>query len=63
MHYPEKFARMAKLCRKLGARLARINNERVFIDEIPLDHPTTDPIVHDCDILCHLAERDFEAER
>jgi len=62
-HFPAEFERMAALSRELGARLSRIDNERIFIDEIPLDHPTTDPIAPECDMLCHLAEMDFDAEK
>jgi hypothetical protein len=47
------------LSRELGARLARVDGERVFIDDIPTDHPTTEPLAPDCDFLCSLAEQDF----
>ena len=57
--YPDEFNRMVELSRRLGARLARVEGERVFIDEIPLDHATTDPIAPDCDFLCHLAEQEY----
>ena len=60
-HYPEKFNRMVELSRRLGARLARIEGERVFIDEIPLDHPTTQPLAPECDFLCAMAEQELEA--
>lgn len=53
--FPENFERTALLARELGVRLARINNERVFIDEIPDDWPTTEPVVPTCDFLCHIA--------
>lgn len=59
LHYPDQFERMAKLSRELGARLARVNGERVFIDEIPASHPTVEPIAPDCDFLCALAEQDL----
>lgn len=59
LHFPEQFERMVKLSRELGARLARINDERVFIDEIPADWPTLNPIAPACDFLCHLAEQDL----
>jgi len=39
-YFPEVFARRAEQCRRFGSRLTRINGERVFIDEIPLDWPT-----------------------
>jgi hypothetical protein len=54
-HFPERFAGTAALARELGVRLARIDGERVFIDEIPADWPTAEPIVEHCDFLCHLA--------
>jgi len=59
LHFPAEFIRMAKLSRRLGARLARINDVRIFIDEIPDDYPTTDAIVPSCDLLCSLAEQSF----
>lgn len=55
-HFPEQFARTAAYAREIGARLTRINDIRIFIDEIPADWPMTNPIVPACDFLCHLAE-------
>ncbi len=60
-HFPDKFNRMAKLARELDVRLCRIEGERAFIDEIPPDHPTTNPLQPSCDFLCHIAEQDMEA--
>jgi len=57
--YPDDFKRMAELSRKLGSRLARVEGERVFIDEVPADHPTTKPIAPDCDFLCSIAEQEM----
>lgn len=57
--FPDKFDRMAKLSRDLDVRLCRINDERRFIDEIPMDHPTINPIQPSCDFLCHIAETEF----
>jgi len=59
--FPAEFERMAKLSRELNVRLCRIKNVRSFIDEIPLDHPTTNPIQPSCDFLCHLAEEELSA--
>ena len=53
-HFPAEFERMAALSRKLGVRLSRIRGERVFIDEIPADWPTNDPIQPACDFLCQM---------
>lgn len=59
-HFPDKFARMAKLARGLDVRLCRIEEERRFIDEIPADWPTTKAIAPSCDFLCHIAEQDLQ---
>lgn len=59
-HFPDKFARTAAYAREIGARLARINAERIFIDEIPADWPMTKPIVPACDFLCHLVAEGLE---
>ena len=57
--FPVHFARMVKLSRKLDVRLCRIDGERRFIDEIPDDHPTINPIAPSCDFLCAIAEQDL----
>lgn len=54
--FPVEFYRIASLSRTLGVRLCRIKGERKFINEIPADWPTTNPLVPSCDFLCHLAE-------
>lgn len=61
LHFPEQFDRMATLSREIGARLARIKDERIFIDEIPEDWPTLNPISPSCDFLCHIAEQGLSA--
>jgi len=67
---PEGFAKTAAICREKGVRLAIIGREivdgkpkniRAFIDDIPLDQPTLNPIAPACDFLCHLAEQDIAA--
>lgn len=35
-HYPETFIRRARQSRDIGARLVRVSNERVFLDELDL---------------------------
>jgi hypothetical protein len=59
LHFPEQFERMARLSRRLGARLTRIAEVRLFIDEIPPDWPTSRPIAPACDFLCHIAALDL----
>lgn len=61
--FPEEFERMAKLSRELGARLTRINDERIFIDEIPEGHEVVDAIAPDCDFLCAIAEQDLKGDK
>ncbi len=68
-NFPDQFDRMAKLSRELGVRLTivgrekgedgKVMNIRAFIDEIPADQPTTNPIAPACDFLCHIAEQDI----
>ena len=60
LHFPEVFWRMAELSRRLGARLTRINDVRIFIDEIPADWPVSDAYAPACDFLCHLASQDLK---
>lgn len=60
--FPDNFARTAAYSREIGARLAKIDGERVFIDEIPADWPTTNPISPACDFLCQLVEQDLTAK-
>ncbi len=61
LHFPAEFWRLADLARDLGARLTRIQNERIFIDDIPADWPTLNPVAPACDFLCHIAAKDLEA--
>ncbi|WP_245256742.1 hypothetical protein [Hyphomicrobium denitrificans] len=58
-HFPAEFERMSELSRQLDVRLTRIDGERRFIDEIPDDYPTINPIQPACDFLCHIAEQEF----
>ena len=60
--FPLQFQRMAGLSRELGARLARIDGARVYIDEIPAEHQVTAAIAPECDFLCSLAEQDLFAK-
>lgn len=60
--FPAEFSRMATLSRELGVRLTRIGNERRFIDDIPEDWPTTNPIQPACDFVCQWAEEAEAAE-
>lgn len=57
--FPTEFDRMTEISRRLGARLARVDGERVFIDEVPADQETIKPIAPECDFLCSLAEQDL----
>lgn len=43
------------------ARPTEPTEERMFIDEIPLDQPMTNPIQPHCDFLCHIAEQEMRA--
>ena len=58
--FPDEFERMAELSRRLGARLARVDGERVFIDEVPADQSVVEPVAPECDFLCAIAEQDLK---
>jgi|ERR1700749_1072908 len=55
-HFPDRFARMAELSRRLGARLVKQDGERIFLDEL---RTTTgrqkDEITIDCSPFCDAA--------
>lgn len=36
-HFPDTFARRARQSREIGARLVRLNGERIYLDELPPD--------------------------
>ncbi len=57
--FPDRFDRTAATARDIGCRLARIKNRRAFIDEIPADWPTLDPIAPACDFMCHTVEQEM----
>ena len=57
--YPMEFARMTELSHRFGAKLARLKVERIFIDDIPSDFPTVDPIAPECDFLCQMVSKDL----
>ncbi|WP_188260833.1 hypothetical protein [Azospirillum tabaci] len=61
-HFPEQFNRMAELSRRLGARLVRVNDERLFLDELDpaIDSSEVEPDI-ECSILCHIAAQDIAA--
>jgi 3'-phosphoadenosine 5'-phosphosulfate sulfotransferase (PAPS reductase)/FAD synthetase len=62
--FPEQFTRMVNLSRELNVRLIKMTvngvRSRYFIDEIPLDQDTTNPIAPACDFLCSKIAKDFE---
>jgi hypothetical protein len=64
LKFPEKFARLAQLSRDLDVRLVKVadgkgRRKRIFIDEVPADQPTGDPVQPACDFLCHSAELEW----
>lgn len=59
-HFPGRFGKTSAQSRRLGCRLTRLNGERAFIDEIPLDQPMTQALAPACDFLCHIAEMDIQ---
>jgi 3'-phosphoadenosine 5'-phosphosulfate sulfotransferase (PAPS reductase)/FAD synthetase len=71
-HFPREFYRIAGLARELNARLiivgrkwdpekGKMVNIRAFIDEIPRDQSTKNPLAPSCDFLCQFAEQEMAA--
>jgi hypothetical protein len=69
--FPDRFAETAALARELGVKLVimsretlpdgRTKNIRGFIDDIPADWPTLNPVAPACDFLCHINGQDLAA--
>lgn len=70
-HFPEGFARTAATARELGVKLAIMREERHpvtgkrtnirgFIDDIPLDYPTSEAVAPACDLVCSINAGDLE---
>jgi hypothetical protein len=69
--FPDGFARTAALARELGVKLVimsreqgedgKVRNVRGYIDDIPDDWPTTNPIAPACDLLCAVNAKDLAA--
>ena len=56
--YPETFEQRAKQSREIGAKLTRVNNERIFLDELDPNHEGN-PIKNDfieCGLFCEEGE-------
>jgi hypothetical protein len=62
IHFPNEFNHMAQLSRQLGARMTRIGEERIFLDELPegVGDYESEPEIQ-CGIFCHMAEREMAA--
>ena len=58
--FPQQFNRIAAESRRLGARLTRVNGERVFLDELPADvgDYSDEPEVQ-CGIFCEMAKEEI----
>ena len=59
--FPEVFARRVDQDRRFGRNRLELKGERMCLDQLPSDWPTTDPIAPRCDFLCHIAEQDIAA--
>lgn len=69
--FPDRFAETAALSRDIGTRLVildretlpdgRVHNIRGFIDEIPADQSTLNPVAPACDFICHINGQDMAA--
>jgi len=60
-HFPEEFARMAKLSREIGWTPCRAGDDTpIWLDELPADiEPKDDSASIDCSLLCYIAEQEI----
>lgn len=58
--FPAMFDRMATVSRKIGARIVKVNDVRVFLDELPdgVGDYQKEPEIQ-CGIFCHMAESEI----
>jgi len=65
-HFPQDFARRARLSRELGVRLVKLTTgtrERIFLDELDPNMGAGELEPHmDCSLLCYIAEQKIAAE-
>jgi 3'-phosphoadenosine 5'-phosphosulfate sulfotransferase (PAPS reductase)/FAD synthetase len=60
--FPNQFWRMAGASRALGARMVRVGEERMFLDELPegIGNHAEEPEIQ-CGIFCEMVKHDLEA--
>lgn len=60
--FPDQFNRMAIVSRRLGARMTRVGETRIFLDELPkgIGDYQTEPEIQ-CGIFCEMAKQEIAA--
>ena len=59
--FPAQFDRMAAMEKKIGAKILKISDERIWLSDLPKDagdYPKEQAI--ECGIFCHMAEKDIK---
>jgi hypothetical protein len=59
--FPEKFDRMSAMEKKIGAKILKIGDERIWLSDLPKnagDYPKEKAI--ECGIFCHMAEESIK---
>ena len=59
--FPEQFDRMAAMEKKIGAKILKIGDERIWLSDLPTnvgDYPKEQAI--ECGTLCHMAEESIK---
>ena len=59
--FPKQFDRMAAMEKKIGAKILKIGDERIWLSDLPKDagdYPKEQAI--ECGIFCHMAEEDIK---
>lgn len=58
--FPAQFDRMAEVSRRLGARMVKVGDERVFLDELPpgIGNHQSEPSIQ-CGVFCEMAQKEY----
>jgi len=51
-HFPEVFERRARQSREIGAKLVRVDNQRIYLDEMPFDRDWLNEGTQEEDVSC-----------
>jgi len=61
-HFPQQFKEWAELSRSIGSKMTRVNNERIYLDELPDGYGNySEEQKVQCGIFCEMADEMLKA--